>query len=211
MARDFNGTSDRIYRSESFFGNPLTMACWFYADNNTAAQALLSWNQAGSSAHYHTLLTRGSAAGDPVALGSVDGGALEYANTSTGYSTGVWSHACGVVASTTDRKAYLDGGGVGTNTVARNPASLAEINIGALRHVGGVGSFFDGYIAEVGFWNAALSADEVAALAKGYPPTKVRPENLVMYLPLVRDVMELGGASFNTSGTAAAPHPRVIY
>lgn len=210
MARNFNGSSDCISRSQSFFGNPLTMACWFRAENDSASQSLIGWNQAGSSAHYHTLLARGTVAGDPVSLGSVDGGALEYANTTSGYVIGTWAHACGVVISATNRKAFINGGSQGSNGVSRNPASLAELNIGSLRHVAGLGSWFDGDIAEVGIWNAALSDEEVAALGRGVIPPLIRPQSLVFYLPLVRDVLEVRGAAFTAAGTIVTDHPRIL-
>ncbi len=69
----------------------------------------------------------------------------------------------------------------------------------------------DGRIAEVGIWNAALTAEEIASLAKGMTCDKVRPQNLVFYAPLVRDLVDQkGGLTItNNNGATVADHPRV--
>ena len=68
-----------------------------------------------------------------------------------------------------------------------------------------------GAIAEVGIWNAALTAAEVASLAKGMPCDKIRPQSLVFYAPLVRDLIDQKGglAITNNGGATVANHPRV--
>jgi hypothetical protein len=54
----------------------------------------------------------------------------------------------------------------------------------------------DGRTAEVGIWNAALTAAEIASLAKGMTPDKIRPQSLVFYAPLVRDLIDVRGGLF---------------
>ena len=69
----------------------------------------------------------------------------------------------------------------------------------------------DGKIAEVGIWNAALTAEEIASLADGMTCDKVRPQSLVFYAPLVRDLIDYKGglAITNTNTATVADHPRV--
>ena len=69
----------------------------------------------------------------------------------------------------------------------------------------------NGLIAEVGIWNAALTAAEIASLAKGMTCDKVRPQSLVFYAPLVRDLTDQKGglAIANNNGATVANHPRV--
>lgn len=69
----------------------------------------------------------------------------------------------------------------------------------------------DGLIAEVGIWNAALTAAEIASLAKGMTCDKVRPQSLVFYAPLVRDLIDQKGGLpiTNNNGATVANHPRV--
>jgi hypothetical protein len=58
-------------------------------------------------------------------------------------------------------------------------------------------------------WNAALTDAEVAILATGFSPKKVRPQSLVFYAPLVREVRDLvGGVALSDTGTTVADHPR---
>jgi hypothetical protein len=45
----------------------------------------------------------------------------------------------------------------------------------------------NGRIAEAGIWNVALSDREVAALASGVHPARMRPDALVAYWPLWGD------------------------
>jgi len=70
---------------------------------------------------------------------------------------------------------------------------------------------FNGRIAEVGIWNAALTQPEIASLAKGMTCDKVRPQSLVFYAPLVRNLIDAkGGLTItNNNGATVADHPRV--
>jgi hypothetical protein len=71
-------------------------------------------------------------------------------------------------------------------------------------------SFATALIAEVGIWNAALTAAEIASLAKGMTCDKIRPQSLVFYAPLVRDLIDQkGGLTINTNAATVANHPRV--
>lgn len=68
---------------------------------------------------------------------------------------------------------------------------------------------FDGYMAEPAIWTRVLAADEIAALAAGMSPAAI-PRGRVAYLPLVRDVLDLHGATIASSGTHnVIDHPRV--
>ena len=90
------------------------------------------------------------------------------------------------------------------------PTGLNTIGIGA-RYVNGYGGYSNALIAEVGIWNVALTADEVASLAKGMTCDKIRPQSLVFYAPLVRDLQDTkGGLTITNNNTATiATHPRV--
>jgi hypothetical protein len=68
-----------------------------------------------------------------------------------------------------------------------------------------------GQIAEVGIWNVALTDAEIASLADGMTCDKVRPQSLVFYAPLVRDLQDVrGGLTITNNNTATvAVHPRV--
>lgn len=87
---------------------------------------------------------------------------------------------------------------------------MDRLGVGALVR-GNVAAFYNGQAAEVGIWNAALTADEIASLADGFTCDKVRPQSLVFYAPLVRDLIDYKrGLTITNNNTATvANHPRV--
>jgi hypothetical protein len=88
------------------------------------------------------------------------------------------------------------------------PSSFDRITIGA-SYIASLP--YDGKFAEVGIWSAALTVDEIRSLSKGMTCDKVRPQSLVFYAPLVRDLIDYkGGLTITNNNTATvAVHPRV--
>ena len=129
-----------------------------------------SWD--GTNAH---LVAQANASSSPGA-----------ATTTAADSTGVWHHACAVFASSTSRSIYLDGTNKITNTTSITPSSGS---ITGTRIGDSDADCFDGDLAEVAIWNAALSDAEVASLfvsnGVGVYPTDVKVANLVAYWPVL--------------------------
>jgi hypothetical protein len=218
MAYEFNGTNQFLNTpttSAVVSGMPITMACWFYPNNNTTRYTLMAmandWNNwSPPNSGGYLIGAYGNVAGDPVGIGTDNNGAAAV-NSTAGFTANQWNHAAGVFTSTTSRTVYLNGGNSATNTVSHNPISPNQ----GLR----LGRFIDvnfpfplaGQLAEVGIWNAALTAEEIASIAKGMTCDKVRPQNLVFYAPLVRDLIDAkGGRTItNNNGATVANHPRV--
>ena len=125
-------------------------------------------------------------------------------------SNNTWHHCCGVFASSTSRTAYIDAGNSGTNTASVVPNAVDNILIG-VAWFGSYSTYADALIAEVGIWNAALTQPEIASLADGMTCDKVRPQSLVFYAPLVRDLIDVKGGLTITNNNSAtvANHPRV--
>ena len=103
---------------------------------------------------------------------------------------------------------------VGTMVTPLPEVSVSGINkilVGARTSAGTLGQFHDGLIAEVGIWNVALTQPEIASLAAGYTCDKVRPQSLVFYSPLIRNLQDVrGGLTITNNNTATvANHPRV--
>lgn len=105
-------------------------------------------------------------------------------SSSGGPTTGSWFHVACFITAATNMGLYVNGtdiGGTYSGTggaVAFNAAAGGQIG-----SVGG-GGFFDGIIAEVGFWGVALSVAEFGALARGVSPKMVRPGSLRGHWPL---------------------------
>lgn len=134
--------------------------------------------------------------------------------STTAATTGTWNHIAAVCASTSSRIAYLNGVASTANTsvITNSIAAYNRISIGS-RFVASRDSFFNGDIAEVGVWNVALNADEIASLAKGFPCRFARPSSLQFYSRLIRNIMDIrnGLALTNTNGATVSDHPRIIY
>jgi len=156
------------------------------------------------------MMAAGATAGDPVRAGASAGASYAFASSSTGYSANTWTHACGVFTTTTSRTAYINGGSAASNTTSRSPTGVDTVIVGNNRTGGAWGSTATVIIAEVGIWNVALNADEIAALAKGFRPDQIRPQSLRFYTPLVREIIDVrGGLALTTAGITVATHPRI--
>jgi hypothetical protein len=127
-----------------------------------------------------------------------------------GRVSGVWNHAAGVFSATNNRIAYVNGISGAANTVNVSVSLINTLLIGAVYNTT-LQNFYSGQLAEVGIWNAALTPAEIASLAKGMTCDKVRPQSLVFYAPLVRDLIDQKGglAITNNNGATVANHPRV--
>ena len=186
---------------------PLTMCAWFKDPATANYGNLVSLGTQNSVNRY--ALFYGSGANNIAALAS-SSGTVAPALTTTGPSANTWAHACGVFTSTTSRTAYINAGSAGTNTISVTVGTPSNFVIAA-RYNPSLGAYFTGQIAEVGIWNAALTAEEIASLAKGMTCDKIRPQSLVFYAPLVRDLIDTkGGLTItNNNGTIVADHPRI--
>lgn len=133
-------------------------------------------------------------------------GISDFAATGT-FSLNTWGHACLVLNSTTSRIIYRNGANSTTNTNTRAPTGLNRLDIATFDGTGN----FDGRLADVGLWNAALTASEVSALANGVKCSRVRPQSLVFYAPFVRDLIDVweGISLTNNNSATVTAHPRV--
>lgn len=209
MAFAFDGASQYLRANSAVVsGAPLTLACWFRTTSATGTQALITI-QSEATSHRFSLTAFGGGTGKPV-IATLFDGTNATASSASGFSANTWTHAAAVFASTTNRIAYIDGLAGAAETTPRSPSGMATTSIGA-RYSSGFGLFFAGSIAEAGVWSVALSAEEIASLAKGVTCDKVRPQSLVFYAPLIRNAVDLarGAILSNVNGATAAEHPRV--
>jgi hypothetical protein len=127
-----------------------------------------------------------------------------------------WNHIAmvfdGSLSGSANRcKGYLNGNqlslvfaGTIPSTTSNN-VSLESYRIGRLTTLWSTGDF-----AELGMWQATLTAEEVASLAKGMTCDKVRPKSLVYYTPLIRDIQDLArGMTLTNTDSTVATHTRV--
>lgn len=219
MARTFVAATPsylRINTGSYVPSMPFTMACWGRPTSATEAGGIMTFALNVGTAPFYMLQFGGSVAGDPVRAIHIDnaaGGGV--ADTSTGYSINTWHHAAAVFIASNSRAAYIDGGSKGTNAGAAGATSgFTNLVIGGSERNGIPSNIFTGSLAECGVWDVALTDAEIAMLARGYSPLLVRPQSLVSYYPLVRDVDDDIIGKYNMTpinGPTILAHPRVLY
>lgn len=214
MARRFNGTSDELSTADLGArlagGSAATLAAWVYrgatgrtfdfgGGTGTTAQMGITWY--GTDNRIYCLCSNSSEV---------------YCYSAAQSLTG-WHHVAAVfdgsLSGNTNRvKLYFDGAAISqAGSQGTVPATLAA-SLGTFRI--GRSSIYSRYsnadAAEVAAWNAALSAAEIASLAAGFSPGKIRLGSLAAYLPLIGPVMDLRGNAWTTTGASEQTHPRVI-
>lgn len=231
MAISFSGTAYRdtmefLDSGVSFGVLPMTMSVWVNTNTVASNRTFFTLAQTGlttgtSSGYCLRHDNRGTV---QVIAAQVNGGNT-YPAGGDGISltAGKWSHVVmvseGSGTQSTSRRVFVDGAQSATaGTTPRN--ILNVINNALVGH--GVGSTyltltsFNGKVAEAAVWNAALTADDITALARGALPTSIKPNNLRFYAPLARDEFDYSNDSstrLQVSGAdAASPsdHPRLF-
>lgn len=178
MARRFNGTSDYIEHGAAVVSAlPITMACWFY---NAQHPIGVSWGLTtigDSAASSRVQLYLSETTLRAITVSTVPSGAEA---TVDGLKVNQWQHGCGVWASTTDRRVFLNGR-KGTNATSIVLGTPTATTFGARYSSGVRGSFMNGLIDKAAIWNVALDDSEVYLLSRGYYPDQIRRGNLVAY------------------------------
>ena len=190
MARSFVAASSQslLAATTPITATPLTVACWYTLTSTAtgSARTLISISSQADDNNFFRL-----AANDGV-NGRIDaetkGSASTFQSTYTlpGFAVNTWFHAAAVFASPTSRIAYGDGVAGTENTTSQTPAGLSTISVGVLKRTGHV-HYHDGLLKLPAIWDVALTADEMAQLATGVWPGKIRPESLVGFWPLWGD------------------------
>jgi hypothetical protein len=217
MAFSFNGSTQYLSNNSSPLGNrptAYTMACWvngaaqvsklfFCLGNSTTNNPVICIGSGGvggaTNSAQARFFARSNNTGD---VGEINlGGGTAFDST--------WHHIAITWDNSTGRL-YVDGSQVDSGGSMDTPQDLNRLAIGALLRATPA-THLSGSMADCGMYNAALTADEIASLAKGMTCDKVRPQSLVFYAPLVRDLQDVrGGLTITNNNTATvANHPRV--
>jgi len=190
----------------------LTLAAWVKSSGSYGTRGIMS--------KYFTATNNRSYAIAINASGNISGffapsGDATNVRTNTGSSVlgTSWRHVAVTFVPSTSITLYVDGV-VESMTNNGSPLPSAIFSGSASLWVGSVSnttSTWDGLIAEAAVYNATLATNEIASLAKGFACSSVRPQSLVFYAPLVRDLIDVkGGLTITNNNTATvANHPRV--
>lgn len=123
----------------------------------------------------------------------------------------------GTVYTGSNLTCYLNGvsdSTVGGLSIAASSAIYCDV-LAAITYAGALDAssqWADGQVAELGLWNAALSADEMSSLGKGFRPSRIRPQSLQLYMPGVGSLTEVrGGRTFvrQAGSDVFSAHPPV--
>ncbi len=208
MARLFVNASSQYleYAGAIVSAPPFTIATFGWIDNFDSYQTLVSLTDPDTQNIHELYITTNER------ISALSNSGSSSQSQSTGVQAQQWHHFTGVWATTTSRLVYLDGvaGSENTDNVA---PTVTTTNVGVEKFNSGTAGLLDGSLAEMGIWNVALTVAELLILAAGYSPLFVRPQNLTLYMPLIRDDDEdiVGGLSFSSSGSpTVSAHPRII-
>lgn len=202
-----NGT-DYIQGTASLFTYPFTINFWFYPTLSGAGTMIMFVLHNTSDAQRHAIQINTSTT-RLVYNAFTTAGAL--ATTTTNYTTNAWNMATAVGTSATSRTIYLNGGSSATNTTSRAITTPTRWLAGA-NYGGSIAPGYEGRICEIGIWNATLSTADIASLYTGQKASSIKPQNLKVYAPLIRDIKDEREAttaiSSNISDTTIEEHVR---
>jgi hypothetical protein len=115
----------------------------------------------------------------------------------------------------TNVRSYVEGvlDGTSANTSASTVGGTEVVLNGSSSYGSVASPFTNGQTAELAIWDVVLNAAELAALVKGFRASRIRPEHLVFYAPVVRGKQDIVGGrslSLEVGSETVTSHPRVI-
>jgi hypothetical protein len=218
MAYEFNGTDESLSldATKVVVGNSGTICAWVYPTATPTAFNSIFWRIRTTAGSFNSpAIALG--AGNQIVLSVQDGSNsnLNFVSSNNAAPNNQWTHVSASWDQSDGGRIYINGGADGT------AATSGTINVGTTHsqtigaRVVFSGSAFDrhfaGRVAVFAIYSVVLTAAEIASLAKGMTCDKIRPQNLVFYAPLVRDLIDQKGGLTITNNNAAtvAAHTRV--
>jgi len=206
MAYQFNGTTQYLSASASVISiYPFTIAARAKPTSLGGFRGVVSQGNSTSNDYLYLAFL-----GSNVYCGlSLDTG-IATSTTSSSTTAGTNTHLAGVYTSSSIQSFINGSAGSITNHSLSFP-SFNRISIGVVLRSGGQAGYGALAASEIGFWNVALTASEIASLAAGFTPDQIRPQSLQFYTPLVNNLIDVRGglAITNNNGATVANHPRI--
>jgi hypothetical protein len=137
---------------------------------------------------------------------------IEYFTTGATLARDVWESGQYVRPNGSSRTVYLNAANSNTNTTTQTTSTFDRLTLGVFwRSTGAEDEPFGGRIAEFALWDVDLTTDELISLHKGFKPSRIRPQSLTAYVPLVRELQDVRTARTltNVNGATVIDHPRV--
>src|SRR3990167_8038264 len=191
MARDFNGSTDRIDWASIYTpgANPITVAAWVYFDTVTPATPQYIWH-VGTNTNTPSFAMMTGTSGDIRVFVSCATTSQVRPSANSTLSISVWTHLLftwdGTLTDATTIHIYKNGAEVSyatsTNGVGAMLSTAGSWSIGG--RISDDTRNLNGRIAEIATWNRVLVAGEIASLANAYSPLFI-PSGLKYYADLI--------------------------
>lgn len=202
--------------------NPVTIAAWFRSSNGYGSYSngiypIFAINNQLASAGSRILLAVSGGFSKVFTFDVLSSPSLT-GNSISSLGGNKWTHLCGVVTSSTDRKFYENGIEVGSTITSATINSTVMCSILSLyqQNAWSTNVFSTSEIADIGVWNINLTSGEVYSLSRGFTCNKIRPQSLVLYMPMMsgqylQDIMKnrafVSGNFTNTDGSVLPSAP----
>lgn len=220
MARDFNGSTDRIdYSSPRDAREAHTVACWFKMDAAPSVAGYLLTVHSSGDAGLRVIFNIGSgvdALTDNVVWQVAGWTSNIYRTSDHRMSTGVWTHLCATYDGGTESTGiglFINGAEDAYRTTGPSGSGPAAAD-GSWSLMGRIyddNRNLDGQMANFGYWNRVLSLAEIQMLADGFAPRCI-PRGLKFAPDLVREIRDpVSGRTGTADGTSVVAHPRTVW
>ena len=201
MAYEFfnqNGNgSDYIQATASLFSYPFTINFWFYPTVSAVGTLVMfALHNTTDNQRFTVQINTTTSRLQFNAFTTANANAVATAN----YTTNAWNMATAVGTSSTSRNVYINGNNAGTNNTTRVITTPTRWLVAA-NYTGTVNPAYEGRISEVGIWNAALTTADINSLYTGIRSSSVKPQNLKIYAPLIRDISDQTSSTTSFSNT----------
>jgi len=201
-------STDYIQGTASLFSYPFAINFWFYPPPliSGTVQAFVLHNVVDN----HRFIVQINTTTNRVAFNAFTT-ANAIATASVNYTANAWNMVTAIGTSATSRTIYINNSGAVTNTTSRVLTTPTRWLIGG-NYNSGILPSLEAQIAEVAVWNDIISTTDIASLYKGTKATAIKPQNLKIYIPLIRDISENAGSTTSItstiSDTTIEPHVR---
>ncbi|HMC88444.1 MAG TPA: LamG domain-containing protein [Gemmataceae bacterium] len=204
MGRSFNGSSDFAKFAGAITARPMSMACWFYTGSIAANQCLMFEGDDGFNHEQMMYLNTSQKL--------VGADRSNSATTTASYTLNAWQHAAVTFGAADTVQIFLNGANKIANAAGAGTQLNSYFQLGQLSNSGIW--WMNGRIAEAAVWNVVLTDAEIAALATGVMPYRIRPASLKAYWPLwglASPEVDLSGLKQNLTltGTGQGNHATV--
>jgi hypothetical protein len=215
MARGFGATrgsasTDRIATALTSHSSTRTFAFWLKVNSYTDLMRIFAKHNATEVERLAYEAGLGNLAYTRFRTGT----AGQWVINAATISTGTWAHYA---------VTYDDSATTNNAVWYRNGATISQTNQSPTGTVltsadpywwgnrqSDAGRVTNGDLAEMGIWDAILTAAEIKALANGWRASRIRPASLVSYIDAIRDVRDEKAGAPTVTGTAVREHPIFI-